>query len=56
MFHSDFKLAISNAFKRVFPLTKIKYCLWHFERNLEVNKNKICFKDVNENKDIFILF
>ena len=47
---------MSNAFKSVFPDSKIKYCLWHFERNLEINKNKICYKEVNENKDIFILY
>ena len=30
--------------------------MWHFYRNLEFNKNKKCYKDVNENKDIFILY
>ena len=55
-FPADFEIAMSNAFKSVFPDSKIKYCLWHFERNLEINKNKICYKEVNENKDIFILY
>ena len=55
-FHCDFEISLSNAFKSVFPATNIKYCLWHFDRNLEINKNKICYKDVNENKDIFILY
>ena len=55
-FHSDFEIAMNNAFKSVFPNTKIKYCLWHLERNLEINKYKICYKEVNENEDIFILY
>ena len=36
--HCDFELAISNAFKKVFPAANIKFCLWHFGRALEVNK------------------
>ena len=46
-FHCDFEISLSNVFKSVFPATNIKNCLWHFDRNLEINKNKICYKDVN---------
>ena len=36
--HCDFEYALSNAFVKVFPGTKVKFCLWHFGRALEVNK------------------
>ena len=41
-FHCDLEISLSNAFKSVFPGANIKYCLWYFGRNLEINKNKIC--------------
>ena len=50
LFHCDFEVAMSNAFMKVFPSTKIKFCLWHLGRALEVNKKKfIKLEDENEN-------
>ena len=31
-FHCDFEKAISNAVKKIFAGTKIRYYLWHFQR------------------------
>ena len=39
--HSDFELSIINAIKQVYPSSEIKLCLWHFFRNIEINRNKI---------------
>lgn len=49
-------MSISNAFKRVFPGTKIKFCLWHFGRALEVNKKKYIKLEDEENDEVNILY
>ena len=50
LFHCDFEIAMSNAFIKVFPSTKVKFCLWHLGRALEVNRKKyIKLEDKNEN-------
>ena len=46
-FHCDFELAISNSFIKIFPKTKIRFCLWYMDRALE-NKSKNYIKDDNE--------
>ena len=51
-FHCDFEIAIPNAFLKIFPNTKIKYCLWHIGRALE-NKAK---HYINEDKDLYFLY
>ncbi|KAG4089387.1 hypothetical protein H8356DRAFT_1432094 [Neocallimastix lanati (nom. inval.)] len=40
-FHCDFEQGISNAAKKVFPNINIKYCVWHYKRSLEKQKNII---------------
>ena len=55
-FHCDFEKGISNAVLKVFPSANIKYCIWHYKRSLEINKNKICFKEVEENNDLYIYY
>lgn len=37
--HIDFEKAKTNVIKKIFPNIKIRYCLWHFKRNLEIHKN-----------------
>ena len=34
-FNCDFEISIPNAFLKIFPNTKIRYCLWHMVRPLE---------------------
>ena len=41
-FHSDFELGMSNAFKKVFPTSNIKFCLWHMGRALENHFHNYC--------------
>lgn len=55
-FHCDFEKGISNAVLKIFPSASIKYCIWHYKRSLEINKNKICFKEVEENNDLYIYY
>ena len=40
-FHCDFELAISNSFLKIFPNSKIRFCLWHMGRALENKSQKI---------------
>ena len=51
-FHCDFEIEIPNAFLKIFPSIKIKYCLWHMGRALE-NKAK---HYINEDKDLYFLY
>ncbi|KAG4091472.1 hypothetical protein H8356DRAFT_1430325 [Neocallimastix lanati (nom. inval.)] len=50
-FHCDFEQGISNAAKKVFPNINIKYCVWHYKRSLEKQKNILCYHDVKNNND-----
>ncbi len=54
--HCDFEIAISNAFKKIFPQSKIKFCYWHLVRSLDNNKKKYCYNEVQENEDIKISY
>jgi hypothetical protein len=54
--HTDFEFAIANGCKKVYPGVKIKYCIWHFLRALEIYKNKICFDDVKNEDKYFVLY
>ncbi|KAG4107141.1 hypothetical protein H8356DRAFT_1417395 [Neocallimastix lanati (nom. inval.)] len=50
-FHCDFEQGISNAAKKVFPNINIKYCVWHYKRSLEKQKNILCYHEVKNNND-----
>ncbi|KAG4083385.1 hypothetical protein H8356DRAFT_1326411 [Neocallimastix lanati (nom. inval.)] len=43
--HCDFEKGISNAAIKIFPNITIKYCVWHYKRSLEVQKNKLCYNE-----------
>ncbi|ORX63274.1 hypothetical protein BCR32DRAFT_307873 [Anaeromyces robustus] len=55
-FHCDFEKAISNAIKKTFPNINIRYCVWHYKRSLEINKNKLCYKEIEDNKYIYMYY
>ncbi|KAG4088252.1 hypothetical protein H8356DRAFT_1432913 [Neocallimastix lanati (nom. inval.)] len=40
--------SISNAAIKIFPNITIKYCVWHYKRSLEVQKNKLCYNEVEK--------
>ncbi|KAG4092899.1 hypothetical protein H8356DRAFT_1321654 [Neocallimastix lanati (nom. inval.)] len=44
--------SISNAAIKIFPNITIKYCVWHYKRSLEVQKNKLCYNEKNLNLTI----
>ena len=46
--HCDFEQAIIGAIKQVYPNNEIKLCLWHFYRNIEINRNKIYGEKENQ--------
>ncbi|KAG4083065.1 hypothetical protein H8356DRAFT_1437221 [Neocallimastix lanati (nom. inval.)] len=50
-FHCDFEQGISNAAKKVFSNINIKYCVWHYKRSLEKQKNILCYHEVKNNND-----
>ncbi|KAG4091643.1 hypothetical protein H8356DRAFT_1430122 [Neocallimastix lanati (nom. inval.)] len=50
-FHCDFEQGISNAAKKVFPNINIKYCVWHYKRSLEKQKNILRYHEVKNNND-----
>ncbi|KAG4103990.1 hypothetical protein H8356DRAFT_1419930 [Neocallimastix lanati (nom. inval.)] len=50
-FHCDFEQGISNAAKKIFPNINIKYCVWHYKRSLEKQKNILCYHEVKNNND-----
>ncbi|KAG4095728.1 hypothetical protein H8356DRAFT_1426740 [Neocallimastix lanati (nom. inval.)] len=50
-FHCDFEQGISNAAKKVFPNINIKYCVWHYKRSLEKQKNILCYHEVKNDND-----
>ena len=54
--HCDFEIGISNAAKKIFPNIKIRFCVWHFKRSLEKQKNKICCSEVDKNDDIYTYY
>ncbi|ORX64275.1 hypothetical protein BCR32DRAFT_251198 [Anaeromyces robustus] len=55
-FHCDFEKGISNAVKKTFPDINIKYCIWHYKRSLEINKNALCYKEVEDNNILYIYY
>ena len=54
--HCDFEIGISNAAKKIFPDINIRFCVWHFKRSLEKQKNKICYSEVDKNDDIYTYY
>ena len=47
----DFEIALIGAINQSFPNTEIKLFLWHFFRNLEINRKKI-YGDINNQNEI----
>ncbi|ORX80794.1 hypothetical protein BCR32DRAFT_280238 [Anaeromyces robustus] len=43
--YCDFEQGISNVAKKVFPEINIKYCVWHYKRSLEKQKNILCYNE-----------
>ena len=54
--HCDFEKGISNAAIKIFPNISIKYCIWHYKRSLEVQKNKLCHNEVEYNYNIYLFY
>ncbi|KAG4081268.1 hypothetical protein H8356DRAFT_1439119 [Neocallimastix lanati (nom. inval.)] len=55
-FHCDFEQGISNAARQDFPNINIKYCVWHYKRSLEKQKNILCYHEVKNNNDVYIYY
>jgi len=57
--HCNFEKGMSNTAKKkifFFPNISIKYCIWHYQRSLEKQKqNKLCYNERNNNNNIFII-
>ena len=34
--HCDFERGISKVAKTIFPNSNIKYCIWHYNKSLEI--------------------
>ena len=47
----DFEIALIGAISQSFPNIEIKLFLWHFFRNLEINRKKI-YGDINNQNEI----
>ncbi|ORY47992.1 hypothetical protein LY90DRAFT_508976 [Neocallimastix californiae] len=54
--HCDFEKSISNASIKIFHNITIKYCVWHYKRSFEVQKNKLCYNEVENNHKIYLLY
>ena len=54
-FHCDFEKAIYNAILKIFPASNIKYCIWHYKRALEIQNNKICYNEVDEDNKVLLI-
>ncbi len=54
--HIDFELAIGKGCKNIYLGVNIKFCIWHFLRALEINKNKICSIEIKENDVLYKLY
>ena len=52
-FHCDFEKGISNAAQIIFPNIHIKYCVWHFKRSLEIQKNRLCSNEIDNNNNLY---
>jgi len=35
-------------------LQNIKYCVWHYKRSLEKQKNILCYHEMKNNNDVYI--
>ncbi|ORX52493.1 hypothetical protein BCR32DRAFT_251807 [Anaeromyces robustus] len=54
--HCDFEIAISNAARKIIPNLNIKYCVWHYKKSLEKQKNILCFNEVDNNNDVYVYY
>lgn len=54
--HTDFEATIGNACKLIYPGVKIKFCIWHMQRALEIKKNSICKSDIMNDDELYILY
>ncbi|ORY26930.1 hypothetical protein LY90DRAFT_513619 [Neocallimastix californiae] len=52
----DFEKSISNASIKIFHNITIKYCVWHYKRSFEVQKNRLCYNEVENNHKIYLLY
>ncbi|KAG4104447.1 hypothetical protein H8356DRAFT_1369830 [Neocallimastix lanati (nom. inval.)] len=52
----DFEKSISNASIKIFHNITIKYCVWHYKRSFEVQKNKLCYNEVENHHKIYLLY
>jgi len=55
-FHCVFEKSIFHSVKKVFPNVNIKYYIWHYKRSLEIQKNKLCYREVEDNNNIYIYY
>ena len=51
----DFEKSIFNVSIKIFHNITIKYCVWLYKRSLEVQKNKLCYNEVENNHKIYLL-
>ena len=54
--HTDFEIAVGEACRLVYPEVKIKYCIWHMKRALNLKKNELCKEEVSTDNNCFILY
>jgi len=54
--HCNFEKGISNAAIKIFPNITIKYCVWHYKRSLEVQKNRLYYNEVKSNHKFYLFY
>ncbi|KAG4081734.1 hypothetical protein H8356DRAFT_1756662 [Neocallimastix lanati (nom. inval.)] len=47
---------ITTINSHFFPNINIKYCVWHYKRSLEKQKNILCYHEVKNNNDVYIYY
>ena len=52
----DFEKGISNVSIKILLNITIKYCVWHYKKSLEVQKNKLYYNEVENNHKIYLLY
>ncbi|KAL6625890.1 hypothetical protein U3516DRAFT_537518, partial [Neocallimastix sp. 'constans'] len=45
-----------NIAIKIFLNITIKYYVWHYKRSLEVQKNKLCYNEVESNHKIYLFY
>jgi len=54
--YCDFDEAITSAAKNIFPDINIKYNILYYKKSLEIQKNNLCLKEVENNNDLYIYY